>query len=219
MIIEEMNKCIIDMQTIQQLEQASKDSEKQDKIDSLFSATVIDNDKIIKLIDSARSYVSFVPSLELKDMLRQILNDALESTRIGAVQDASIKYLQGKIKSAKEQLATEWGDYYSLISEKIISTLGTVKEITPDREKTGFVINNIKNGAVISYENSDRMRLLSEGLKNANTILDSLGLTEEIMLFLDKVSEGNANVTDLSDSILEWIRSENLINKFVIAFN
>jgi len=219
MIIEEMNKCIIDMQTIQQLEQASKDSEKQDKIDSLFSATVIDNDKIIKLIDSARSYVSFVPSPELKDMLRQILNDALESTRIGAVQDASIKYLQGKIKSAKEQLATEWGDYYSLISEKIISTLGTVKEITPDREKTGFVINNIKNGAVISYENSDRMRLLSEGLKNANTILDSLGLTEEIMLFLDKVSEGNANVTDLSDSILEWIRSENLINKFVIAFN
>ena len=218
MLIDELQKCIDDMQVIQQLEQASKDFQKQEKADASFAASVNENDKLVRGVDDRLKYVGYKPSAEVKGRILQALNDSLDSIKSGIFPENRGRILQNGTKSAKEVFAADWGEFYSKLSEKRISTLTTVKGITPNREKTGYAIVKIKNGATINYETSDNVRLLAVGIKEADQILEALGLNDEIMGFLGKVAENRATITDLSANLLDWIMKEKLTGKFKISF-
>lgn len=218
MLLDELKESILSMNEIQQMEQVSKDSQRQERVDCLFSSVVVENSTIIHAIDSYHRCVKFVPSELLIQYLRNVLSDSQECNRMGLVQEDKIKILQAGTKMIRECLEAEWKIFYNGISEKRVKTLTTVKEITPNRDKTGYAITKIKNGATVNFNSSDRIRLLAEGIAEADMILEGLGLTEEIMKFLDKVSEGRATIVDLTDTVVQWIQEENLTNKFFVKF-
>lgn len=218
MILDELKESILSMNEIQQLEQVSKDSQKQERADNLFSSAVAENSIIIHTIDSFHGYVEFVPSELLIQYLRKVLSDSQECIKMGLVQEGKIKILQAETKMIRECLEAEWELFYNKISEKRVTTLTTVKEITPNKDKTGYAITKIKNGAAVNFNSTDKVRLLAEGIAEADMILEGLGLTEEIMQFLNKVSEGRATISDLTDAVVQWIQEENFFNKFIIKF-
>ena len=53
------------MDELRQLEQAARDSQKQENADKLFTAAVNDNHSIIISLNEARNYLSFKPSEKL----------------------------------------------------------------------------------------------------------------------------------------------------------
>ena len=136
----------------------------------------------------------------------------------GLVQENQAKGLSSSIKAIKDTISGEWKIFYGEIADKRIRTLNTVQSITPDRIKTGYVINKIKNGSTIDYGDSRNLKMLSDGIKEADAILESLELTDEILQFLDKVSAGRATLLDYTDSVKKWISEENLNMKFSIRF-
>ena len=218
MLLEEIQKCIEDMDELRRLEQASKDSQKQDKTDTRYAEMVEENHKVVVSIEERRKYVRFIPSSELKEEMIRTVTNSREAVNTGLIQEIKIRELQNDTKYVKERFLSEWKVFFKGLSEKRINTLTTVKGITPDRDKTGYAINKIKNAAVINYNDIDKVRLLAAGVLEADQILEGLGLNDEIMNFLDKVSEGNATLLDLSDNLVKWINSENLSDKFTIAF-
>lgn len=218
MLIDELQKCIDDMQVIRQLEQASKNFLKQEKADAAFASLVTENDKLVHGVEDRLKYVGYKPSAEVKGRILQALIDSLDSTKSGIFPDNRGRSLQNGIKKAKEVFAADWGEFYSKLSEKRISTLTTVKGITPNKEKTVYAIVKIKNGAAINYENSDNVRLLAVGMEEADQILEALGLNDEITEFLGKVAEKKATIADLSTNLLDWIIKEKLMGRFMISF-
>ena len=60
--------------------------------------------------------------------------------------------------------------------------------------------------------------MFAAGIKEADDILESLELTDEILRFLDKVSEGRATIMDLTEAVEIWIREEKLAAKFQVRF-
>ena len=218
MLLEDIQKSIDDMNDIQQLEQVAKDSKNQERLDNSFAAAVNENHKVVAGVDRARSYLRFTPSRELKSQMLRILTDSMDSINKGTVQDSKIRFLNGQIKALKESVETEWAMFYAGIANRRISTLTTVQNITPDPTKTGYAITKMKNGSVINYSDTSNLRLMSEGVRDADTILGSMGLTEEILQFLNKVSGGKATILDLTDPIVQWIKEERLTGKFVIGF-
>lgn len=218
MILDELKESILSMNEIQQLEQVSKDSQRQERADSIFSSEIVENSNIVHTIDGFHGYVEFVPSALLIQYLRKVLSDSQECIRMGLVQEDKIKILQTETKMIRECLMAEWETFYNGISERRVTMLTTVKEITPNKDKTRYAITKIKSGAAVNFNSTDKVRLLAEGIAEADMILEGLGLTEEIMQFLDKVSEGRATIGDLTDSVMRWIREENLINKFIVKF-
>jgi len=218
MLLEEIQKCIEDMDELRRLEQASQDSQKQDKADTRYAEMVEENHKVVVSIEERRKYVRFIPSSELKEEMIRTVTNSREAVNTGLFQEIKIRELQNDTKNVKERFLSEWKVFFKGLSEKRINTLTTVKGITPDRDKTGYAINKIKNGAVINYNDIDKVRLLAAGVLEADQILEGLGLNDEIMKFLDKVSEGNATVLDLSDNLVKWINGENLSDKFTIVF-
>lgn len=218
MLLEELKKSIHDMEEIRDLEQASNDIQKQEKTDAGYAATVIENDRITNSVEASVNYVNFKPSEMLVQKIKQILEDSKKCIETGFAQEGKIKSLQMDVKNTRELFSTEWGVFYKGVSDKKISTLTTVQSLTPDREKTGYVIKKILAGGTIDFESGKNARLLSEGISEGEKVIQSLGLNDEILSFLDKVSEGNAQITDLNDTILSWIHKEGLVNKFVINF-
>ena len=218
MLLEDIQISIDDMNDIQQLEQAAKDSKNQERLDNSFAAAVNENHKVVASVDRARSYLQFTPSRELKSQILRILTDSMDSISTGTVQDSKIRFLNGQTKALKESVGTEWAMFYAGIANRRINTLTTVQNITPDSVKTGYAIKKMKNGSVINYSDTSNLRLMAEGVREADIILGSMGLTDEILQFLNKVSSGEATILDLTDSIIQWIKDEKLTGKFVIGY-
>lgn len=219
MLLEDLKKCISDMEELQQLEQAFKDSQKQEKADTLYVANVTENDKVVKQIEAMRKYVTFIPSADLIAQLKSLLAHSQECVTTGFAQEQRIKTLQNETKNVKALVTGEWSTFFAEVSDKRVSMLTTVKEITSDKEKTGYAITKIKNGAILSFESSDRVRLLRDGITEADKILVGLGLNDDVMNFLKKVSEGSATINDLTDEIIAWINYEKLTGKFRVGFS
>lgn len=218
MLLDDIQKSIADMNEIQQLEQASKDSQKQDNADKLYSQAVYENHKVITVLDDARKYLKFSPSDALISQIKNVFGALHECISTGLVQEHKARGLSSTIKTLKDTINDEWNDFYSGIADKRISKLTTVQSITPDKIKTGYAITKIKNGASINYADSSNLRLFSDGIKEADAILESLELTDEILSFLDKVVERRATILDLTESVEKWIHDESLTTKFYIRF-
>ena len=218
MLLDELRKAIEDMEEIRDLEQDSQDSQKQNRIDKLYVTEVDDNHKIVSAIENSRKFAAFIPSPELKNEILRLLRDLQKCTESGLAQEYRLKIVQNGKKNIKYGFETEWSVFYKGLTDKKLHTLTTIKEITQDKEKTGYTINKIRNAAVVSYENDNRVRLLAEGLVETDSIFAQLGLEKEseIMVFLDKVADGKATLLDLTDTVVKWIEEKNLTEKFFV---
>ena len=220
MLLEDLRKAIEDMKEIQELEQDSQDSQKQARIDNLYAEEVNNNNKLVCGIENTIKFVKFVPSLSLREGLQQLLKDSQDCMETGFVSEGRLKALKTSTKKIREDFEREWSVFYRNVSDKRLHKILAVREITSDKNKTGYVINKIRNGSVINYENGNKIRQLAEGISEADDILKELGLDkeDEIMIFLDKVSEGQATISDITQPIEKWIGENNLGSKFLIKF-
>ena len=220
MLVDELRKAVGDMEEIRDLEQDSQDSQRQSRIDRLYVAEVNDNHKIVHRIENSRKFITFIPSSSLKKQVLQLLEDSNRCVESGFAQETRLKTLQKSTKNIREQFANEWNTFYYKISSRRLHILTAIKEITLDKEKTGYTINKIKNGAIISYEDDNRVKLLADGISEADDIFDQLGIEKEgeIMVFLDKVAGGSATLSDLTDAVIKWIEEKGLSDKFFIKF-
>ena len=218
MLLDGLQRCIEVMDEVRLLEQASKDLQKQSRADQIYASIVTENHKVVAGIEERRKYVHFKPSEGLKAKIAQAIEATQEAARSGLFQETKAKALQNDTKIVKEMLSSEWGQFYSALAERKVSTLMTVQSITPDKGKTRLVINAIRNGASIDHEDHSKVRALASGLADADQILEGLGLDDEVMGFLNKVSGGSATIYDLTESLIMWIQKEDLSKKFKIGF-
>ncbi len=218
MLLEDIQKSVADMNQIQQLEKASKDSRKQESVDKLFAAAVNENHNIVTSLDEARNNLSFIPSDALKWQIKKLFIALQDCISTGLVQESKAKALTSIIKTLKDSVNEEWEAFYAGLANGRISKLTTVQSITPDKNKTNSVLTKLNNGAKLNYEDNGNLRLFAVGIKEADLILSKLELTDSILSFLDKVSAGRATINDLTRDVKEWIKEENLADKFLICF-
>ena len=95
--------------------------------------------------------------------------------------------------------------------------LQTVRGIAPEKEKIDYASNKIKIGASWEFKKSN-LDKMEKGLSEAESILESLGLTDEVTEFLKKVVLGKANVNDLTPDVLSWLTDKNMSSKLAISF-
>ena len=63
----------------------------------------------------------------------------------------------------------------------------------------------------------DNIDSYKEARQKAEDLLKEMKFDDEIKVFLIKVRDKNATLTDLTPSILEWIQSENIADKVSLS--
>ncbi len=219
MLIDTLNECIVDMKTVREMETASADTKKQETADYNFKKLVWGLKKTVSEVDLAVKNSDFRPSANVISALKSFLSSCDKVIQVGAVNEATTQDILSESKKLYAVIGQEWSEYYSKMSSHIISLLDTVKSILKDENKATYAVNKIKKAA--SWNTTiDNYNYLKQGLAEADQILNDLDLEEDsqVLAFLKLVSAGNATILDLTDEILEWIKTENLGDKMFIKF-
>ena len=220
MLIDLLDQSIIAMKGIYELEKTSKDVQRQEKNDRIFSNVVSENHLMIMAVTNSMSQLGFVISQETRGKVIGLLKSSRDAVSRGLVQESTVKYLQKEVLAIKKAILQEWSDYYHRVADQKINMLQTIKGIAPEREKVDYASNKIKLGISWNFK-QDNLDKMEKGLQEADEIINSLGFGEdsaEILAFLKKVASGKASVHDLTPDILHWLMENNMTSKLAVSF-
>lgn len=217
MMLSALDKCILEMNEIKELEKASNDSQKQERIDRTFRDTVSETERVILAITSSNQKFCFKLTSEQKQKLELILKNCLDAIGRGDIQEPTADYQLQELNRAKKAIMQEWTIHFATVTEQKIRMLQTVKGIATDKNKIDYAVNKMNCGKSWNYE-QENLDKMEQGIIEADGIIQSLGLIDEVTEFFEKVVSGKANVGDLTPKIIAWIEGKNLSSKLRINF-
>jgi len=219
MLIDTLNECIIDMKTVREMETASADTKKQAMADYNFKQLILSLKQIIDELNLAVENSTFRPSANVLSTLKSFIGACDKIVQSGAANNATTQYISSESKKIYAVIGQEWALFYTEYTKNTLSLLDTIKGILKDEKNAIYAANKIKkasawNSVVENYN------YLKQGMDEAEGLLKELGLDDdsEILVFLKLVSEGKATISDLTEEILLWIKSERLADKIKLTF-
>ncbi|MCI9680371.1 MAG: hypothetical protein HFI26_03185 [Lachnospiraceae bacterium] len=217
MLTDILDQSIAAMKEISELEKASHDAQKQEKNDRVYELAVDESYIIADSVSSAMEQFEFLISAEIKNKMEFILRSCMNAVAGDLVDEGVVNNIQKEINNIKKDILKEWQIFYHQIADQKINMLQTVRGIAPEKEKIDYASNKIKIGASWEFKKSN-LDKMEKGLSEAESILESLGLTDEVTEFLKKVVLGKANVNDLTPDVLSWLTDKNMSSKLAISF-
>ena len=217
MMLSALDKCILEMNEIKELEKASNDSQKQEKIDRTFRDTVSESERVILAIKASNQQFCFKLFAEQKQKLTTILKSCLEAIERGEIQEATANYQLQELNRVKKAILQEWTTHFSSVTEQKVRMLQTIKGIATDKNKIDYAVNKINYGKSWDYK-QENLDMMAKGIIEADDIIQSLGLIDEVTEFFEKVVAGKAHIGDLTPRIISWIEGKNLSSKLRINF-
>ena len=126
--------------------------------------------------------------------------------------------LEDKINNYKKQLKRLWEEYVNEKTSEIINTLKNIKMLFSNPREIKKLIkktDELKNKWPLKETDLNKLEEIS---KEGNKIINSLNVNNEIQNFLNLVSNGDAQISDLSPQIIEWLENNNFDDKLKITF-
>lgn len=205
------------MNEIKELEQSSDDLQRQERIENIFKGCISETIKMVNAVQKGYVEFSFKISLEQKQNLLKLIKEYERSMNTQKIREDRVVYLQKECNSVKKEIAREWDRWYTNFSSPVINMLQNVKKIVENQDKVTFAINKIKEGKNWDFkiEVLDRMK---KGRMEADDIIRNLGLIKEVSIFLEKVSSGNATLSDLNDKVIRWLEEKKMAERLSISF-
>lgn len=120
-----------------------------------------------------------------------------------------VESFRTRVSSIDNSLSQDWMHYCNIMNQKMIEKLAILKVIS----KNQFEINSLKN-CIDNFKNwpldINMKNAYDKSNSRANELINDMHFDDEIERFLMKVSNREATLLDLNDSILKWIKEENL---------
>lgn len=157
----------------------------------------------------------------LEDSLDK-LNDAVTAGVVDADILSSVR--QQINRKLSPNLTKEWKAFHQKKTKVSISKLDTLGNLARSPDMIASIRANISNGsewAGLSLSDDGahtRLSLLKAAMDKIDDLEENLNLSDEIKAFIVKVTGKKARVSDVSEVIIEWIKNENLDDRFVISF-
>lgn len=214
MIAEVVERQISRMKNILKLEGIKSNKEQQEKADDSFRLVVNGACGLSRAIDFVSQSLSFKASEPLLGDLRGLLFDLKEEASSDFVDGQSVKGMNVRLGKIQRQMANEWEEAYPKLAS-VRETLYVVEEIEP--EKAGKCLADLK-----SAENwtNDLFVLgrFSKAIDESEVLIESLNMDKKVILFLRKIADGSARLSDVNDDVKLWLEKESLEGRVKLTF-
>lgn len=225
MLTDDTKKTIKQLKQLDFLESAVKDAEKKAKNDSDFSALVADFYTSMSKIAFAYNELDY----ELTDETLQLVDEAIERLENAIVagvvdEDELVSAKQQLNRKVNPNLSKEWKTFHQKKTSGVSGKLATIGSLIQDKDKIASIRTNLFNsndwnGLSLTDDGTNtRLQLLKQSIDEVDQIEQNLNLSDEIKDFVILVTRGIAKVTDLNTTIIDWIKKENLEDKFIVGF-
>ena len=217
MLIDELDEVVADLEEYASLKEIANNKELQNGLEKNFDDTLLQYESIMGISLELYEKLKITPSTRIIEQYEEFNKNLAKSYKKQKSDVSLNQKLSDSRKKIYDWCKQEWNVYYESNSSEPINILNTIIEITPSREQTMQVINRILQGKKV-IENKNNLAVYMSGIAGAKQLKDSLELEPYIIEFLSKVSAGEVTLLDLTESITEWIKKEELKNKFRIVF-
>lgn len=215
MILDLLNRKIKEMKELRRLEAIRANKAQQDATDAKYQSYINDVHKTVEALHLANDLLHFGISTELKTQIEGLLLQNQEITKSGFADKDVLSSAQASFRSLNTGLKKEWDNHFSNITATTISTLKVISAI--DNSKVSQCISDIDSAKFWSDDKSV-LKKLKTALDDASNLINSLNLDEGIIAFLTKMNTGRATLSDLDETVLRWIKQEELESRIKLTF-
>lgn len=173
-------------------------------------------DGYAKLTSTITSYIlikknfGFVLQPNTATSLRDLMNYSKRT--FDEAKAINPQQFKQKLEVFIDSIAKEWEVFYKANNSELINGLNIIVLVhsTPTVVKNCITVFNKCEKWPLTTENIDSYM---EARQKANDLLKEMRFDDEIKEFLVKIRDKRATLNDITPSILEWIKSENIADK------
>ncbi len=215
MMIDVLSKKIKDMKDLLQREERRDNKAAQDALDLRFKALTSQIHSLMAALQYTKENMQFQLSDAILADLESLLTEHKAVIRSGFAEKDAINQAEADFKGIQQNVKKEWTKQYSILTNATISTLQVISEIDSDR--VSKCLEGIAKGSSWTTGIGD-FKTMARSLTEAKTLIDGLGLDQQIIEFLQKMNNGKATVMDLDDNVLRWLKVESLDKRVKLSF-
>lgn len=215
MIFEELVTTTKAIQDLQKKTTIKNNKIMQENTDNKYRLLLKQVNNLVNVVDYLYSDLCVNKNDDILTSLSELLTSLEQIVASGLASQDGVLNADSAFKSVQVNMKKEWGKVYSDLTGGTVSTLEAIRGIDPDN--VGACLQKIKPAE--SWElDVKKYKTMKAGLDDANQLIISLGLDDEIICFLQNTNLGKATLFDLNDKVLAWIRDEKLEKKIRISF-
>lgn len=215
MMIDILDKSIKDMKDLRQREERRDNKAAQETLDQRFSVLTNQIHSLMLALQYTKEEMQFQLNDQILIELESLLQESKGIVESGFAEKDPIAQMENAHKTVQQNIKKDWSKHYSSMTNSTKSTLQVISGI--DTEKVAKCLEGIAKGAswTTSIEN---FKAMNRSLAEAKDLIDGLGLDQQIIVFLQKMNNGKATVTDLDENVLRWLRTESLDRRVKLSF-
>lgn len=225
MLMDDLSQSIKIMKQMDIVENAVLDAEKKAKNDSDYRTVVEDFSNTVNKLEQTLKMMDYTITSDTVQCLEEGIGKLDEIVTAGVVDADALSGARQHInRKINPNLSKEWKAYHQKKTKASISKLNTLGNLAGSPEMIVSIRANISNGSewtgllLCDDGENTRLSLLISAINKIDELEENLNLSDDVKDFIIKVTSKKARVSDVSESIIEWIKKENLDDKFVISF-
>ena len=183
------------------------------------NACVTQTQKTLDCAEELRAcHISETPVLTkaVLDGLRETVNDCGNAVSDSSLNVDKARLLEFRAKTAKEELDAAWNQDASALVEPLKSRLSILRGLSADGSRIRELESSMQN-ALTCPVTRERIRFFAQNVAEAKQIADNFPLDAEIEGFLQKVSQRQATLADLTPEVSTWLSEYGFQRKFRIV--
>lgn len=215
MMIKTLGDKIREMRVLRQRIEYLDNKAQQDAVDNRFRALTFQIDQTVQAVKLAKELIGFRLSESSIDGLQLILNNLRGAVQSGVADKDDVIKAEENFKELQSTIKKEWSKHYLFSTGTTVSTLKVIQGI--DSQKVEGCLLGIGRGEKWTANISD-LKVMRKSLSDANTLIEGLGLDQQIIEFLKKMNSGRATLADVDDKVMDWLRTEALEKRVRLSF-
>lgn len=171
-------------------------------------------------LSNINDYINDLDLFEIKNQIFYIIGFlnklSKDAENIDELKVDDIKILKDQAVELDEKIRTNWQQYIREKNTDILDSLILLEKLVDNKVQVlqlKTMINNIGKNWPVSKEDLDKYKV---ALNESTQLIDSLNVTDNVKDFLLLVTKGEATLGDIDDSIFDWLKKHNLIQKMKI---
>ena len=215
MLIDILDKKIKELKDLRQREERRDNKAAQDALDQKYKALTEQIHELMLALKYTKANMSFQLSEAVLDDVNTMLLDQRATVQLGYADKEMVSKVENELKAILISVKKEWAKQYLNLTSATVSTLKVIAGV--DTEKVSDCLDGIAKGETWTT-NINEFHTMNKSMADANTLISSLGLDEQIISFLQKMNSGKATIADLDDKVMNWLRTEELDKKVKLSF-
>lgn len=215
MILNRLDNHIKAMKSLRRLEAIKINQAQQTATDNKYKSLVEQVKSFIEAVKFVQNNLSFSMSDTLQADLKSIVANLQNVYSSGFANKDELTNIDTDFKSIQTTIKTNWSKHFSAYTNTTTSTLRVISGI--NSEKVTRCLNDIKVAENWTID-TRLFSSLKNAMTNAELLIQSLNMDQETILFLTKMTSGQATIADLNENVLSWIRQESLEGKIKLSF-